>query len=628
MTRWILAAILALVGAWIAYGPIGRRRDDAHHAAGDLGRPVAPSPVVWGLGALRAGAYLCLLGLLFGAPAGAPEPLAPLPVLDVSASWRRADDGAAWRSAQDTLRALAGDTVLLAGDSVRAVSRGDAASAAPEDERSRLRPALDLATALGRAVVIVTDGEVDDPAALADLPAGSRVARLARAPRADLAVAHFETPPWATGGDTVDVHVTLAAGNAPVDTGVLLVRLDAADLARVSVQPLDTFASRRITVRVPVPRGAGPRTLSAIVQVANDAEARNDTLSAVVEVTDRPRVVFVSTVPDLDVREVLRVLRGTVMLPARAYLRVAPGIWREEGSFAAVAEAEVQQRAREAGLLVLHGDSAWSGIAAARRGAMVLWTPAPPPPPPRAGELSRPVEWFVHRAPPSPLSAVLDGLPFDSLAPLDIGAPVAGGVPLLEARAGRAGTPRVVAAVTSTAGARRLRVSGSGFAAWALRGGRSGDAFTAFWGAIFDWMAASEGSGEGVRLADGIVRAGEPLRWRRGGTADSVATVVLTMAGRAPDSLAVRFADAQEVVETPSVEAGVYTVQTAGGTRRLVVNPSREWVPRPPAVIPEVQRAGAVLSVSRPLLERNWPFVLALVLLCVEWLARRTVGLR
>ncbi len=628
MTRWLLAAVIALVGAWVAYGPLWRGTANREGSAlRDIARPVTRGWAALALGGLRAGAYLCLLAMLLGAPAGAPTPLAPLPVLDVSESWLRGDAGAAWQMAKDSIGVLAGDTVLLTGDSSRIALRADAMGATPSDQRSALQPALDQATALGRAVVVITDGELEDGASLRRLPAGSRVIAVERPARADLAVADLELPVYATGGDTIDVGVTITAGNATLSGGTLSVALDELELARVTLQPLEPFASRRVSLRAPLPRGAGVRRLTAVVDAPNDVESRNDTLAAALDITDRPRVVFVSTVPDLDVREVLRVLRGTVMLPARAYLRIAPGIWREEGTLAPVSETLVRQRANEAGLLVLHGDTAWSGIAAERRGASLLWAPAPAPAAARAGEFSRPVEWFPFRAPPSPISTVLEGLPFDSLAPLDIGTAVEGGTPLLEARAGRSGTSRVVASVTSASGARQIRIAGSGFAEWALRGGRSSDAFTALWGAIFDWLAVSEGDGNGVWLSGGLIRAGEPLRWRRGG-GDSLQTVVLSREGGTSDSLAIRFENDADVVETSALSAGRYTVRVGERTQAVVVNPSREWVPRAPVAVPPIPSAGAPSRAARPLLERLWPFLLALILLSVEWFGRRAVGLR
>ncbi len=620
MSRWFAAVALAFIGAWLAYGPLWTSR-----AGG--GRPAARAAVAWGLGALRGLAYLLLLAILLGAPMGRPVPLAPLVLFDASESWRRATDATYLNTALDSVRAFAGDSVIVSGDSARVLSVRDAIALGAREQQSRLQPGLDLAAALGRAVVVVTDGELDDAAAWQRLGPGSRVIAPVRPSAIDLAVATIEAPAVATGGDTIEVQVGLVAGAAETATGTLDLLLDGSAVARVAVQPLEPFAARRMAVRLPLPRGARSIALAVAVAAPNDVEGRNDTLVTTIDVTDRPRAVFVSTAPDLDVRETLRVLRGAVAVPARAYLRVAPNVWREEGTLAPVSALDVERRAREAGLLVLHGDTAWAGVAGVRRGALVLWTPAPPPAPPRAGQISQPVEWFLAGAPASPLSAALELLPFDSLPPLAVGEPIEGGVPLLEARVGRAGARRVIAAAGGDGALRRVRIAGSGYAGWVQRGGRSADAFSALWGAIFDWTSASEGAGGGVQLASSPVRAGEPVRWRRGGV-DSTAVLTLTGASGVVDTISLRFVGTADVTESAPLAEGAYTVREGEVTRRLVVNPSREWVPRAPVNAPPRSDTGAPSAPARPLRDASWPFVAALLLLCAEWLLRRTVGLR
>lgn len=620
MSRWFAAVALAFIGAWLAYGPIWAARAGA-------GRPAGRSAITWGLGALRGLAYLLLLAILLGAPIGRAVPLPPLVLFDASESWSRAADESYLRTALDSVRALAGDSVIVAGDSARVLSVRDAIALGAREQQSRLQPGLDLAAALGRAVVVVTDGELDDAAAWQRLGPGSRVIAPARPSAIDLAVATIDAPAVATGGDTIDIQIGLVAGAVQTAAGTLDLLLDGTSAARVAVQPLEPFAARRMSVRLPLPRGARSMTLAAAVAAPNDVEARNDTLVTTLDVTDRPRAVFVSTAPDLDVREALRVLRGAVAVPARAYLRVAPNVWREEGTLAPVSALDVERRARDAGLLVLHGDTTWAGVSGLRRGALVLWTPAPPPALPRAGEIARPVEWFVAGAPASPLSAALELLPFDSLPPLAVGEALEGGVPLLEARIGRSGARRVIAAAGGEGALRRVRIVGSGYAGWVQRGGRSADAFSALWGAIFDWTSASEGAGGGVQLASMPVRAGEPVRWRRGG-ADSSVVLSLTSASGVVDTTTLRFTGTSDVTESAPLAEGIYTVREGDATRRLVVNPSREWVPRAPVVAPVRSDAGAPAAPPRPLRDASWPFVAALLLLCAEWLLRRTVGLR
>jgi hypothetical protein len=88
------------------------------------------------------------------------------------------------------------------------------------------------------------------------------------------------------------------------------------------------------------------------------------------------------------------------------------------------------------------------------------------------------------------------------------------------------------------------------------------------------------------------------------------------------------FSDGADVVTTLALSAGVYTVQSGDVTRQVIVNPSHELVPRAPVAVPQTRTAGEATMAPRALLERTWPIVLALVLLSVDWLLRRRVGLR
>lgn len=628
MIRWIIAIAVGLLAAWLAYGPRAR------------GASGAPSRVTWLLAALRAAAVAVVAALLLGAPRGRETPRAPLVALDVSASWRRAvgDESTFVQGWRRQLRdsalgsAAAGTAVVLVGDSLRESTTDEFTGLLPGDGASRVRPAVDRAASLGRSLVLVTDGEVDDADALAESPAGSRVIRLAASPRRDVAVADLQVPVSVTGGDTVTASVTLTAGGVTADDGMLHLRVDGVEVASTAIPPLAPFASTRLTVPFVATRGDRVALVQAVAVMASDAEGRNDTLTVAMEVGDRPSAVFVSTAPDIDVREVLTVLRGALDVPTRAYLRVAPTVWRVEGSLAPVSEADVKARAATAGLLIVHGDTTWraqagNGAAAAR----ALWVPAPPTQIARAGELTRTPEWYAAAAPPSPLVAALSALPFDSLPPVTLAGPAAGGDPVLTMRLGKQGTAQPAIAAREANGSRTVVISGSGYAGWSLRGGRGREAFTALWGAIFDWVSAGRGDVRAARPVAGVVRAGDVVAWRRGG-ADSLVAVRLTARGvavkpTAGDSLLLRFGSRYEA-SSAAMPAGVYDVQTAGGASVLVVNASREWVPRAPVVAAGPLARGSAGTDAPRLADAGWPFVLALLLLCAEWITRRSSGQR
>lgn len=627
MIRWSIAIALGLAVAWLAYARSA--------TPGQRGRVLL-------LALMRAAAVTLVTALLLAAPSAPPRPAMPLVALDASSSWRRAggDDSTvvrslhtAWQTALSSAGATTGEIVLV-GDSLRDASREVLGTIVPADAASRIRGAIDRASALGRPLLLLTDGEVDDADALSDAPPGSRVVVPARTARADVALSDLTVPSSASAGDTLQIAALLASGGAGSAEGMLQLTLDGAPAGRVNVPTLAAYATTRLTLPLLLPRGARTAVLQASLQVTGDVEPRNDTLRAVIEIGDRPPAVFVSTAPDLDVREVLVVLRGALALPTKAYLRLAPGVWREEGSLAPIREEDVRARASAAGMLIVHGDTSWAPRAGSTRAARALWSPASPTALARAGETTRAEEWYATGAPVSPLSSALSGLPFDSLPPLTLAGFPRGAITVLEAKLGKRGdaVPAIVA--REDGGMRTLVVSGSGYAGWSLRGGRSAEAFTALWGTIFDWLAVGRGDQRAARPIASWMRAGEPIRWRRGG-ADSLVAAVVTLRRSSADATApqsdtvrIRFAPGNVEASTAALPAGIYDVRTVGGASVLVVNASREWVPRAPTVRDGLLSSGALSTDAPRVSDSWWPFVAALLLLCTEWVVRRIVGLR
>ena len=352
---------------------------------------------------------------------------------------------------------------------------------------------------------------------------------------------------------------------------------------------------------------------------AQDAERRNDTLLVPIEVSRAASAVFVSTSPDFDARYALAVLRGSLGIPARGYFRVAPGEWRIEGPLTPVPESEVRQAIRDAPVVILHGDTAAFG-------------------PPRSiapGPLALIVtagtdgEWYASAAPMSPLAPALSGLPWDSLPPVGIVPnPPSGSWIGVEARRGRGDERKPI--VVGTDEPRRVAIiAASGLWRWQFRGGVASDAFTAFWGSIFDWLAAERIDRRAAVVDDRMVRAGDPVRWRRGTPQDSVVTLMLRQRGTGRvDSLTLRFPSNANIVETKPLAAGIYDVSTRGGLSILPVNESREWLPRAPRVA-AVATGGALSADATPRLRLfGWVYAVVILMLCAEWLIRRARGMR
>jgi hypothetical protein len=610
MLTWIVAAIAGLAIAVLLYG----------------WREPRGIPQRVPLIALRAIAVALLVALALDAPAGRARALAPIVALDGSASWLRDGDSALWRRARGQAHALAPDSMLIFGDSVRIARSLDR----PSDASTRARPLAERALGAGRPLVLITDGELDDPNALPAFPAGSRIDVLPHADARDLAVASLDAPRAVVSGDTLEVRVTLRNGALGAPVGTLVIMAGDRTLARAPVDSLAPRAERVQTVRVPFSGPAGPTVLSAVVTVAGDAERHNDTLAVPLDVARAAGAVLASTSPDFDARFVLPVLRGAVALPTRAYFRVAAGAWRQDGSLAPVSESAVRAALRDAPLAIIHGDTSYFG---APRGATTGSLALIAPPADSTGE------WYAVAAPPSPIAPSLAGIPWDSLPPITISArpPRAGANAWEGLTVARARQFERRPAIVGTASGRRVVVIGaSGLWRWQFRGGTSADAFAALWGSIFDWLSAERPDPRGAIPADGVVREGQMIRWRRGSGTDSVVTAVLRRRGSAADdSVRLHFGQGSGAsgggagtAESDPLPAGIYDVRVPGGTAVLVVNASRELLPRAPTV-----RAGSVGGAAafgeQPRLRQTWwAYLLLLAALCGEWLLRRKKGLR
>ncbi|HWP02644.1 MAG TPA: hypothetical protein VNL96_04245, partial [Gemmatimonadaceae bacterium] len=492
MLDWLIALAAGTLAAILAYGW---------------------RPAYWPLAVSRALVAVLAVALFLDAPLGARSAPA-IVALDVSQSWMRGGDTTAFAQARQ-LAAQRSDRILLFGDSVREVA--GARVPLPSDRRSLLAPLVARAAADGRPLLVISDGEADDPEVLSSLPLGSRVVVQDRRPVVDLAVSNLRVPRIAVSGDTARITVDLSAGPLEVPGGALRIDVDQRPATSLGLDAMPPFGERSIDLQVRLPPTAGWIQLRAVVQVAGDLEPRNDTLVATLRLTSAARALLVSTNPDLDVRELGTVLRGIVSLPSRGYLRVATGQWREEGTLAPVAEEAVRSAIRTASLLVIHGDTAFFGPPRTLGAGGLLLVVSP-------GVESG--EWFATGTLASPLAAPLAGLEWDSLPPLQVGA-AAGGASfaLLEVRRGRR-LERAAVGFGWEQPRRVVVVNASGFWRWRMRGGAGAAAHAAFWGAILDWLAA-EDRPVGVAPLASVYRDGDRIAWIRGRGVDSTLKAVI-----------------------------------------------------------------------------------------------------
>ena len=601
MHLWFIAVV---VGGLVAAFQYGRAALNSRFAA---------------LAVLRALAVTLVVALLLDAPAGRPAAVAPLVALDASESWLRAAPACTrWREALDSARALGGSDWIAFGDSVRSERKPNA----PEDRASRLRAVSDRATGGGRPVIVITDGESDDAEAMNDLPRGSRALVMPCPPGRDAALTALETPRTLLSGDTTTVRVTVAAGAAGADAGRVELRLDDLVLGAAAVSDLAPYGEQVIELRITAGGTERAGVLRATMRAAGDMEPRNDTLGVGVDVSRSPAAVFVSTAPDYDAREAVAALRGVTSLPTRAYYRVAAGAWRAEGTLARVEESAVRAALRDAPMVVLHGDTALFGPPrAVTRGALLLFAP-----PVDDGS-----EWFAAAAPASPLSVIVGAIPFDSLPPLSVAAVLPrGDWQGLTVRRGGAPDDRRPALVGWDAPRHVAVLGAAGFWRWRFRGGTKAGAYGAFFGTLYDWLAAGRSDRRAAVPDAGPQRAGAPIRWRRGASGDSV--VVVTIARRSATgrvySVPLRFPDDAIVAETPPMPAGVYDARMDGGTAVLVVNASRELVPRRPTITTGRTGVASALGDAVAIRSLGWLYLVTVGLFCGEWLLRRRAGVK
>jgi hypothetical protein len=416
-------------------------------------------------------------------------------------------------------------------------------------------------------------------------------------------------------------RITISGGAGGSAAGTATLRLDDRDVVRMPFDALPAFGTRSVEARVRIDGAAGPALMRAIVSAPGDAVARNDTFTVALDRSRSASAVFVSTAPDFDSRAAIGLLRGALAMPARGFLRIAPGVWRVDGSLTPVAESEVRAAFRDAPIAIIHGDTgAFGPPRTATAAPYALLVPASD----TAGE------WYVTSTPISPLLPAYTGIGWDSLPPLITGGtPPSGAWTAMQVSESRSGAPRAVVA-GNDAPRRSVTVVGGGFWRWQFRGGTSADAFAAFWGGIFDWLAGERADKRAAIPDAASFRAGDRIRWRRGSAADSVTTVSWRKRNEPArsDSLVLRFPSGATVVETPPMEEGYYDISVRGGDALLAVNASSEWLPRQVRLKSGIVRSGTPVGARPRLRDLNWLYVLIVAALCAEWLLRRKAGLR
>ncbi len=589
----LLAASLALV-TYRRLEPQGRRS----------WVPMLFRAVAWGgLGALLANPTC----------AGPVDSRPPLVLLDASLSMTA--DSAHGQAADDTARTLG--RVRWFGD-----ARPWTDSVARRG-RSDIGPTLSAAVALGRRTVVVTDGEVGDADDVpADLLGAAGIVVLPRATGRDLAITQVRAPVRATVGDTITVTADLwSRGTAVPETALVVVRAGSGVLGRVRVVvPPGLSVPARLAVGT---KGlaVGTQFLTVGIEGAADTEPRDDGRMVAVDFSGTPGVVLLASPGDWDARFLYRALRDVADLPVRGYVRLEGNRWRDMDGLREVAASVVRAAAVGADLLVVRGE-AQAMVNGSKARGVLRW--------PDAGAADG--EWYAAGAPVSPIALAFLGVPVESLPPLTAVralAPDAGAWVGLTVQLGRRGAARPVILGRQIGWRREVVIGADGLWRWGFRGGPSADAYRALVAGTVSWLLAEPDRGSsGARVLQRVVEQGMPLTFER--TSDSTVLLPVTFAQQGREQQdTLRFGgDGRASVW---LAPGIYRYRLAGsqgGTGLAAVDSwSREWLAQP-VVLQSRAIPAAAVGEGRSWRQGPWLYLLVLVALAGEWMARRRLGLR
>ena len=585
-----------------------------------------------GLAALRATGVLALVLLLWNPVATravAPD-AQPVVLLDASLSMTRG-----WRAALDTARALAarggGALVWRFGDRVAAFDSG-----APVEGLSHLAPALEAAAARGGQVTVVTDGAVGDLAAIpSDLLRQPRVVVLARGAFFDGFVASVDGQRRVTNTDTVRLRVSYgAAGKRDARSGTLK------DMVRDALLTVSVEGRRLLTRRVSLPDSGtlstdlmlpasrishpGWSVLDVRLDGVGDNEPHDDSRQFVIEVSPQPAAVIFASPPDWETRFLARAIGDVARIPVKTFVETEPGRWRDAATLAPASPADLRRAAQGARLVVLAGDPERSRAQAPATAAQLAW-------PTGRGQ---PGDWYVERPLPSPLTAALADVAWDSLPPaVAVGETPrdSGVVTVLTARLARRGASRPVVTLEQRDGKRGATIAAAGLWRWAFRGGAAEEAYRALVAALTDWLLGA-GAARTERAVPATLETpnGLPLVWRWTGAGDPRPLPVDLQGdnGSRRDTLHFDAGGRAELRLPPGTYRYALGNSPGANERGVVVveQYSDEWRPATPVLSaqPGIAAAGVVRIGLR---DRWWLFAVAIAAFAAEWAWRRRQGL-
>lgn len=585
-------------------------------------------------------------------------------LLDASLSMAAAaGETTAWERGVEAARSFAaeGARLYLASSGLDLLPVDSLVVARPVGLESRVVPWLTRAAEAGaRAVTVVSDMRFSDgdglAGALSELPFPVRFEPVNVGVR-NAAVAAVTAPRSVAADSSFVLTIELSTEGLDPDADTVLVELSEGGsvISRAAARPAPLGVPVRATIRAPAPRRSGTLRYDVHASVSGDGLADDDVRSTYVTVSARAgEIVLVSFQPDWEPRFLLPVLEASTGLSALGYLRVGSA-YVMLGSSADAAgrrtpETEIRVAAADAELLVLHGLSQASpdwALAAAREHPRTLIFPTDPASVQALGHSGRPAapgEWYIARQlPASALAAALAGLPVDALPPLtdlivvDSDSDLTSALLAQRARRGRTDGALLI---ESTGSRRRILAVGRGYWRWSFRPGEGREAYRRVWSAAAGWLLESEAvAGRLVRPEPRVVPRDATTRWVVAEDLDTLRLRILAGGTVVQDT--VLLVGAADTVSSGRLAPGHYRYAVMGGgpaatalaegpltVERFSADLTLLPIPVPSGREGEGSALRRVGSAGRRLHTHPAPYLLALVLLCAEWLLRRRWGLR
>ena len=518
---------------------------------------------------------------------------------------------------------------------------------------SRVVDAIERARASGAdSLVVVTDGELADREAARRLAERFGIA-LREVRIADdverIGIRFVAAPRMLTAGDTLEVRAEIVAAAGPGDSARVTLDFGPGLGEAVTVELPAAGRSVEAVFRVPADLASDStewRPLDVSVEGVTppwDAVAR---ARSWVGVSPEPTgAVMVSVDPDWETRYLSPVLERSIPGGARVFLRVSDGTWIRSGlrPMGGIPESSVRRAAESATLLIVQGDPSdlpgWLESAARRRPAVMHLVRGTGPVPGTGVSVQEalPGEWYVAMPPPpGPVSAHLMGVAPQELPPLSrlYGSTGSAAGSVLSGRRDRRGPESPIGLVGSAEGRRWAVVQGEGTWRWAARGDQGLALYRGLFAGLTRWLVERTAP-QPIRLSDPYVRSGDSVRWRAAPEVRDLALQLEDASGMVVWSHSP--ADSTTSIAGPPLERGdarFVATGTSGGApfrieRPFHVNARVEEMPNPVGSPLDVRPDEAVGERAAPSSDPPvWPFAAAIVLLCVEWLWRRKVGLR